>query len=1014
MQSRSASLFKKTEKYIGRQDVIDVIKEGFAQIRTIPICRALYIEDEGGAGKTFLLQKIPQLLESVDKQVRAAPIVDLSDSETHSNSVLEGQILAGLGASRKQPHLFSKREVDAAFQEYTDARTALDHERSRLPLAEIEARQRQLTDYFVRGLNALAARHPVILRFDTAEALQNVPPQTQLLGSEFPTSAANVVDWLERVLPQLRHVLVLFCSRPSDRVNLLYDVCQRLELLAAPKLELARLSKADIVAYFRAHDLELADEQELEHVSRITGGRPLLLSCLIQSRTIPQFMISQERTAQVVSPASFERFVVGVLLNPLTYLVREEMAKGQLRDFPPLALTYCLYVLAIARRGISKQQLTAFLRQHDYPIAHSTFTPSQAEHFKTLLADLDNMVLVKVRPNTNLLYLHEEVYDMIDQGGLSIALGIADEAMEYLIEQSRAELAAAADRTARFNAISNLIYYELTNDIDSGYRQYLLSMYRLFAINEVEHAVLLRDEFWRWLNVTVTGSEDTGNLRPAQPHREALKKESKLELVELERDDAVWLVKYYMGRNENPRAVDIGRTVRTRFAAALDEDDYFKVDLYSSLGRALTLHQDGDPAEELELLSEAAAVLNRPDLNQKFLRDRVDFFRGEVYNRLGYLLRTLYKYEDAGESYARSRDAYLAYKALGMTDFNVDEAIAQATINLIFTDTKRGNLDQAVRLAAELRSPKYRQQLSSDRWAIVLNINSIVSMHGADQLDQSLQYVLEAWDQVLNIANPRVRAQVAAQVGCVYSEQMNRVGVPDARPEQFFLDAERIFVDEPGSLRETLIEHGRYERRLGRMYRRAGRADLAQKHFLQSLDCFARAIDVIGTERPTVHLAELYVAQAVVYRLLPDIPETERLLDAADTILGACPPATYAQLVAGEVAFKRGQIAFERGQWPESIRLFALALAWCGAFSPENRTGNLFRKRIRETFDGLPQAVHDQLAPYVQQWEWLASVPVADLPYQQPDGEVWERSWQQAIAFLRAVGEPPVTAGRPL
>ena len=224
MQPRAASLFKKTEKYIGRQDVIDVIQAGFTQIRTAPICRALYIEDEGGAGKTFLLQKTPQLLEPVDKQVRAAPIIDLSDSETRSNSVLEGLILAGLGSSRKQPHLFSKREVAAAFQEYTGARQALDHERSRLPLAEIETRQQLLTDYFVSGLNALAARHPVILRFDTAEALQNVPPQTQFLGSEFPTSAANVVAWLERVLPQLRHVLVLFCSRPSDRVNLLYGV----------------------------------------------------------------------------------------------------------------------------------------------------------------------------------------------------------------------------------------------------------------------------------------------------------------------------------------------------------------------------------------------------------------------------------------------------------------------------------------------------------------------------------------------------------------------------------------------------------------------------------------------------------------------------------------------------------------------------------------------------------------------------------------------------------------------
>jgi hypothetical protein len=155
------------------------------------------------------------------------------------------------------------------------------------------------------------------------------------------------------------------------------------------------------------------------------------------------------------------------------------------------------------------------------------------------------------------VYLHDEIYVLIDRGGYGEAMGVQERIYEFLIAVARDQYNHATDALTRYTALSNLIYYELANHINTGYRQYIIATHRLFASKEIEQLVSLRDEFMRWLR--------------APANRDRLEKESDLEFDEIARDDAVWLMKYYLSINNNKSAVDVGERTRGHFAEVIDK-----------------------------------------------------------------------------------------------------------------------------------------------------------------------------------------------------------------------------------------------------------------------------------------------------------------------------------------------------------------------------------------------------------------------------------------------------------
>ncbi|MBK9710159.1 MAG: hypothetical protein IPO81_02310 [Kouleothrix sp.] len=997
----SAPPFRRAKHYVGQPHIISAIKDVYSTIQANPTCRALYIEARGGHGKTFLLQEVPAILGD---DVRAAQIIDLSDADTRGGSPIERRLIAGLRAEAGEAtYRFSPAEVDAAFEEYLSTRRTYDAERKLLTAAEREQRGHTLRQLFVDGYNRLAAQHAIVLSFDTTEALVSEPPSYDFLGDDFPTPAGQVAEWVAQVLPQLQHTLALFCGRPifPPGQPILYDTSERAGLLAREKLTMEALSESDIEAYLLAYERPDLVPQADTFYAR-THGRPLLLTCMIQSRTNPQYIESDAEPIE--TPAAFERFVLGTLLNPLMIDRR--------RSFPQQVLAYCLYVLSFARRGLSRDDLAEFLRLHSLPDAHDSLSPAQREQIDAVLDNLPEVALVKARPKTNLLYLHDEVYQMIDLNGLPAALGLEKEVLAFLIDRAEAQLRAASDPAARFVARNNRLYYKLISDVPEGYRQYSFDTYELFNRREGDHALALRDELWRWLGYTIYDVDAEGLIQERKPNLDRVT-ETRLTMDDIRRDDAVWLVKYYLGINKYSEAVRIGGLVRQYFEQEIEDDDYFLTDLNLTLGKALTLLGSKTVDEALARFAEAGKILSKGEqINQKFLRDHVDFFRGEAATLSGYAKRRRSDFDGASADYAVALQVYRQYLERYPDPhsgrFDVIEALVQAIINQIYVDTRQGRLMRARILARNLRGPEYYPHLSPDRQINVLISNAIAfsgSSAGAD-LDIALQRISEAEDLVSGLRNRRLSAQVAMRYAIVLSEKVRVSNEPDLSAEHYFTTAEQIF-EETGdsiSLHAVLLEHGTFYLRLGRIHESNQQAHLAAQNFEKANNSFDRALSMASEPDPLAR-ADLLSSKAIVYRLLGDLDRTEALLAEADSVLQQAPALAYAQLVAGEVAYTRGRIALTREQWPEAIGYIATALARYYVYSREQSLASIFHKRIENLFSRMETPEIKAIRECLSDPQQIPEKRAEELQYQPPDPSQWGPEWHRAIDFITDASE---------
>lgn len=1013
-----ATLFPRAKEYVGQKHIKSTIGAALASVAAAPICKAVYIESRGGSGKTFFLQQVHSLKDA-PSGLRVAQIVDLYDSDARSGSAIERRLIDGLKGGSGEPYRFAPAEVDTAFADYVATRAEYDAERTILRPEEVKQRSIKLRSLFVQAYNTLAVKHPAVLCFDTTEALTSEPLKFPFLGDSFPTGAKAVAEWVEDVLPQLAHTLVIFAGRPVAGPGraMLYEVCKRLGrlvempddvaevlsgttnelLLQRDKLIPAQLSRKDIEKYFEKYGRADLGKQ-VEIAWKRTQGTPLLLTCLIQSFTNSQYLPAPN--AEITTVPAFKDFLVTTLLDPL--------ALGDSRLFSQQLLAYCLYILTYARRGISRSQLETLLRDHDWPRSHAEIEQDKTllQQYTTLLDNLHDVALVKMRPETGLFYLHDEVYEMLDESGMPHALGFDDEVLPFLVEQAREQERNANTPAQRFTALSNRVYYMLVQKVDYGYRAYNLETYRLFNTSEVNQVLGLRDELQRWLNLTVTTFNESGEIVVREPNKDRVRdQKEKLTLDDIARDDAAWLVKYYLKSNMPAEAVRIGKLVQQHFASQLDGDDYFKLDLLMTIGNALAVWRDDTAEEALRYFGDAMGVLDKGQgINQKFLRDRQTFFRGELYTLAGFARRRLNDFDGASQYYGIAHKAYLECNDTEREDFDVPNALAQVIINQIYVAVHQGQLDRAKILSDSLLRGRYANQISADRAITALQMASLVLVRRAsgNDLEEALRYAQQAETRSHEVQSRRTYAQAAAQIGSVRSERMQATEELDDDANTYFETAIAIFneVQDLASLRTTLLGHGRYWRRYGRILRNRGDVAGAATYFSRALACFDAGLDALGPTGPRLYRAELLENKAVVYRLMGDVPETERLLNEVDILLVEALRVTYAQLIAAEVAFKRAQIALDREQWGKAAYSFTVALARCYCFSSENSTASLFRRRFKGNVEHLTEA---GIVPLHQQVEDLAAQPApptSSLPYHQPEEVKWMSAWERAMEYV--------------
>ncbi len=1023
------------ERYIGQQPTIDALHTALARVSADPEhCHVLYLEAGGGQGKTFFLRQIPLLIEPLPAVI--ARIIDLADTQNRNGAFLEQTIIDGLSADADQPYRLAAEVVRTTFARYYELRAQLEHDRDRLVGSAFDARWAGVREAFAEALNQVALQRPVILRFDTAESLTGEQPEPELqdlltrtqhatnVELRFPSALDLFFAWFSAVIPRLRHVLVVICGRPvpPDWTGAtLPGSCAHLSDVAMQQISLHPLTEQEIAEYLK-DTLPASSPNQITEAYQVSGGAPLLVASYVWLH-----MTSRQPAFTPRNRNGFERHLITQVLNPVMPWA----------SFPIKVLAYCLYVLAYARRGLTREQLDAFLAQQNLPAPHETFSAEERQQYADLIARLNEVALVKERPGSGLLYLHDEVHRMIDEWQIADRMGLRGETLNYLRtiaireHEQRLRLPATepTERAALLVAISNRIFYELEVDLSAGYSEYLLAQLRLFDNREYELPLLLRDEFWRWINLRALEPEVED--RSYQPRRVQLTdaSPSQLHLKHVLADDLLWLLRYHLARNENQKVVALGRQALQDFLPQYSDDAYFSYDLKQTVAHALTLYHNQEVlytgAEEWfrDALATAERALEETTAlpRQGFFQRYVRYFLGRTRTLLGYMYRTVQEYEQA---YAEYQVAYQNFQDFRNQDESgqvttylpVSDQLAQIRINQVYVLAYLGNFEEAERLLIELRTAIRRDQISPVRQALIFNVSSILETQ-RNRPEAAETFAKRARSLAASTGNERVLAQVNAQLGIACHELLKHPPyLVDPSAEEYFRAAAEFFqgANERTSLCEVFLTYARYLRTLAYNEGRKPNPDRVRMNdlFERAQSLLNQADGAVSGDPTTGHITlptvEIAVERAFIRRLQQQRADALHILTTAEDLIRRHRLPRSALLMSATIAFERAWHKAAEQQPQAFLKELLTALVHCRIYARNDRTYLRLWEIIRGDLQTCPPAFLSQVQRILDhaEQELPATPPALMVGPLDPDvlqhcEQQWPEFWNEECQFLQ-------------
>jgi tetratricopeptide (TPR) repeat protein len=395
MESNPRYVSVQTKEVVGRRSEIEAIEDALsASTRDV---RVIIFVGPAGIGKTRLTQEARRLAQQ--RGLPASKLIDLYHLEYRTPLGLVTRTLQGFGQTQ--------------FPQYTQLETefkqALEHGSSPARLEEL---RRRLTDTFVNEYNAVASRQRCLLAFDTAELLQFESDIIQEICQVSETSS-EVRSWLTEVMPRLENTVVVLAGRAdtpaqtklweslkstfADRAHSTPDRF----LVSEYPLESFRDVK-ETRQYFigmraaliergctaeeakKAEDV-IQSDQDLEILHRCAEGRPIQLSLVfdlvVHTDNLGQFFmkLGPETNWEVVEKHLFE-----------------EIAHQHI-GFKPM-----LHYLGITRLGLNKHLLCQLAPEWTL------------EECQQQLDAMREYTFVKLKENTDLLFLHDKLYEMLD------------------------------------------------------------------------------------------------------------------------------------------------------------------------------------------------------------------------------------------------------------------------------------------------------------------------------------------------------------------------------------------------------------------------------------------------------------------------------------------------------------------------------------------------------------------------------------------------------------------------
>jgi len=671
-----------TPELVGREEELKQIEKA---IRDTSQSYIVYITGEGGIGKTRLVKHVLEHPPDGLSLAVASELIDLYHTSTHTVEGLVDAIQKNISPG------------ESGFERYREGRKKLDEYSIRAPdrIEEIYEQRAATIKAFLDEFNELADQHRIVLALDTAEKLffQEDPAAQQLgLTAERPA----ILNWLlHEFLPNVRNTVVLLAGRPGP--GDLAQALERISNLQFLSISLGGLTEQGALAYFEAV-IESAktsgDEQTAEAIQKWSeDDRKAIFHCLRDEGEPPR--VRPILLALAIDHLAVAGHPLPSLTRPLTDA--RALTSEQRREIQADLGSALVQTLHDARRPADEVIIAlGWLRKGADADLLARITGLDQREVENALEQIQDLSFVKVRPADERRFLHDEMYDLLQQHGLDQVsdaerervFNILQAYYDEHIDQARYEIAelhrplaeaalpqvdqVIAARGRLRDALVEDLHYRLRWNAAQGFQSYF---------RYAEEAIAAYDES---LDMQLQ-AELLSFLAERDPSGQA-EEVSGLRRADVLADAAVRWMKRLVGRGEYQRAQDVAQRLHEKATELLTPGGALaeaELDTWEGLALAYL----GKQEEAGPLLDRAITrLLGVP---RKLRSDRWSGILARAYNNLGYYARIQEQITRAGTAYCQ---ALPYWRHLAM-----ETEQANTLNNLAFVLSLQGKFSQARR-----------------------------------------------------------------------------------------------------------------------------------------------------------------------------------------------------------------------------------------------------------------------------------------------------------------------------
>ncbi len=679
MHSEPAFAAAQVVPFVGRKEAWDILENAIKAPENES--RVLYVTGSGGIGKTRFLEEALKRLKREPGLTVASRIIDLYHTQYHTIEGLLDALQSALGFTY--------------FTRYREERRKLERYKAAFAgeLAEVELQRKRMVEAFEEDWERLALFRRIVIALDTLERLHyETAAIREMLGDGLPLPAIR--SWLFDFLARVPNTVVLIAGRPREEQR--RELEERLGKRFVP-IELGAFSEQESLEYIenlrcvlQERGKELAarrvanlSEETRKVIHKLTGGRPILLALVVDYLASSDFF-----PEELTRPYS----EIAALSDEELESLRREVEKGLVENVQNLRgpLNETVRWMAYARKGMTPELLAALAKDSREEDEERLKEIQEAEK---RLAEVRELSFVKPRPGDERLFLHDEMYDLLDRHLLSkVPRKRRDEIYRKLAEYSHDQAEDACERfkelygepesgeewdldealdcRQRFlESRSAEVHYLLRANPVEGFNLYLRYSDEALLSWDTELDMLLREEMLDFASYAFAG--DRTEFRG-------------LRKVEVNAYEAARWIRRLTVLGLTKRAVELYEKLESEWDVLFGPYVTLPYAEMKTNGAMALTFQFGDMERAEKGLKKAIELLEAEHKKAKAEKREGDLWLiraqlGSAWNALGYLYRVQGIYKAAIESYGKAIPYWRANKLhLRLAETMNNQAFAMA------------------------------------------------------------------------------------------------------------------------------------------------------------------------------------------------------------------------------------------------------------------------------------------------------------------------------------------------